>query len=375
MSRNGCRWTSASRSPIDEIRLVPARPTDFPDTPGFGFPVRFRVEVSDDADFAQGREHRGPDDGATSPIPATAPVAFKPAGVTARYVRVTAKRLWKRTGDYVFALAELEVDSGGKNVARGAAVDVARLDRGRPLEPALSSSTASTAGPPCRTSATRRRRNSSAAPRRAAGADSEGRERPQSRRPTPCSTPATRDGLARTRGRPRRGGPRPPGAGEEQRGLRRVAASRRGRSTCCTAATWSRSRSRSRPAPWPASRDSTRTSSVCKDERRGRPPRRAGRLDRRRPSNPLTWRSIVNRVWHYHFGRGIVDTPSDFGRNGSRPTHPELLDWLAVEFRDGGGSFKKLHRLIVTSAAYRQASRRRRRGREDRRRQPLPVAA
>ena len=72
--------------------------------------------------------------------------------------------------------------------------------------------------------------------------------------------------------------------------------------------------------------------------------------------NPLTWRSIVNRVWHYHFGRGIVDTPSDFGRNGSRPTHPELLDWLAVEFRDSGGSFKKLHRLIVLSAAYRQSS-------------------
>jgi hypothetical protein len=70
----------------------------------------------------------------------------------------------------------------------------------------------------------------------------------------------------------------------------------------------------------------------------------------------LTWRSIVNRVWHYHFGRGIVDTPSDFGRNGSRPTHPELLDWLAVEFRDGGGSIKKLNRLIVLSAAYRQAS-------------------
>ncbi|HVS34464.1 MAG TPA: PSD1 and planctomycete cytochrome C domain-containing protein [Gemmataceae bacterium] len=72
--------------------------------------------------------------------------------------------------------------------------------------------------------------------------------------------------------------------------------------------------------------------------------------------NPLTWRSIVNRIWHYHFGRGIVDTPSDFGRNGSRPTHPELLDWLAVEFRDGGGSFKKLQRLIVLSAAYRQSS-------------------
>ncbi len=75
--------------------------------------------------------------------------------------------------------------------------------------------------------------------------------------------------------------------------------------------------------------------------------------------NVLTWRSIVNRVWHYHFGRGIVATPSDFGRMGATPTHPELLDWLALHFRDGGGSLKKLHRLIVTSAVYRQSSRHR----------------
>jgi hypothetical protein len=72
--------------------------------------------------------------------------------------------------------------------------------------------------------------------------------------------------------------------------------------------------------------------------------------------NPLTWRSIVNRVWHYHFGRGIVDTPNDFGRMGGAPTHPELLEWMAAWFRDGGGSMKSLHRLIVTSATYRQAS-------------------
>ncbi len=72
--------------------------------------------------------------------------------------------------------------------------------------------------------------------------------------------------------------------------------------------------------------------------------------------NVLTWRSIVNRVWHYHFGRGIVATPSDFGRNGSPPTHPQLLDWLAVTFRESGGSLKRLHRLIVTSATYRQSS-------------------
>ncbi len=72
--------------------------------------------------------------------------------------------------------------------------------------------------------------------------------------------------------------------------------------------------------------------------------------------NPLTWRSIVNRVWQYHFGRGIVDSPNDFGRMGALPTHPELLDWLAVEFRDGEQSIKQLHRLICTSAVYRQES-------------------
>jgi Protein of unknown function (DUF1553)/Protein of unknown function (DUF1549) len=72
--------------------------------------------------------------------------------------------------------------------------------------------------------------------------------------------------------------------------------------------------------------------------------------------NGIVWRSIANRVWHYHFGRGIVNTPNDFGKMGAGPTHPELLDWLAVWFRDGGGSLKALHRLIVTSETYRQSS-------------------
>lgn len=99
--------------------------------------------------------------------------------------------------------------------------------------------------------------------------------------------------------------------------------------------------------------------------------------------NVLTWRSIANRVWHYHFGRGICDTPNDLGQMGGVPTHPELLDWLAAEIRaEGEGlrgegdenqdsrdalpsplspqplaqSLKRLHRLIVTSATYRQSS-------------------
>jgi hypothetical protein len=74
------------------------------------------------------------------------------------------------------------------------------------------------------------------------------------------------------------------------------------------------------------------------------------------PENPLTARVLVNRVWLGHFGRGLVNTPNDFGLAGDRPTHPELLDWLASEFMAQGWSVKKLHRLIVTSATYRQRS-------------------
>ena len=75
------------------------------------------------------------------------------------------------------------------------------------------------------------------------------------------------------------------------------------------------------------------------------------------PRNVLTWRSIVNRVWAWHFGRGLCDTPNDFGHMGGSPSHPELLDWLAVWFRDQArGSFKALHQLILTSATWKQAS-------------------
>jgi hypothetical protein len=76
-----------------------------------------------------------------------------------------------------------------------------------------------------------------------------------------------------------------------------------------------------------------------------------------RPDHPLTARVYVNRLWQYHFGRGLVATPGDFGLKGTPPTHPELLDWLATELVRGGWSTKHLHRLIVTSNTYRQASR------------------
>ena len=72
--------------------------------------------------------------------------------------------------------------------------------------------------------------------------------------------------------------------------------------------------------------------------------------------HPLVARVIVNRVWMHHFGRGLVATPADFGKLGSRPTHPKLLDWLAAEFMQQGWSLKKLHRLILKSTVYRQSS-------------------
>ena len=74
--------------------------------------------------------------------------------------------------------------------------------------------------------------------------------------------------------------------------------------------------------------------------------------------HPLVGRVLVNRVWLHHFGRGLVETPGDFGSLGSRPTHPDLLDWLADELVASGWSLKRLHRLIMVSTVYRQSSHR-----------------
>src|SRR5207248_8618845 len=94
----------------------------------------------------------------------------------------------------------------------------------------------------------------------------------------------------------------------------------------------------------------------------GRTPfaRGSGRLELAREivakSNPLTARVFVNRVWMHHFGAALVRTPGDFGLRSDPPSHPELLDWLATDFMDGGWRVKRLHKLIMTSAVYMQQS-------------------
>ncbi|MES2737296.1 MAG: discoidin domain-containing protein [Verrucomicrobiota bacterium] len=115
--------------PLQEVRLVPAHPPGFPERTAFGFPSRFKVETDEDANFSTPRivfESTADD----FPNPGDNPVTFSTGGVTARFVRVTATRLWERTGDFVFALGELEVYADGKNVARSQ--PVSSLDDAQP---------------------------------------------------------------------------------------------------------------------------------------------------------------------------------------------------------------------------------------------------
>jgi mono/diheme cytochrome c family protein len=337
---------------IDEVRLVPARPTDFPDTPGFGFPVRFRIDVSDDPAFVTSRtiaDHTRAD----FPNPGDHLYRARVGGKPARYVRVTADRLWKRTGDYVFALAELQVESGGKNVARSAAVTALdSIEAGRWSRKNLVDDFDSRRGLPDlsdakvaallksrldaqdRLRATEVNRQALAdtlidATLRAAVAENTARL---------AAVEARRKALAAL-DQVYAVVPRPP---------RPVFVLHRGSVEA--------RRQQVTPGGLTCVKGLSPDFSISDPGREGarRAALAAWITDR---NNALTWRSIANRVWHYHFGRGLVDTPNDFGRNGSRPSHTELLDWLAVELRDGGGSLKALHRLILLSNTYRQSSR------------------
>jgi len=352
---------------IDEVRLVPARPTDFADTPGFGFPGRFKVEASDDETFATATvlaDYTAAD----FKNPGAEFVGIKTSGASLprarlgpfRFLRVTATRLWERTHDYVFALAEVQTFVGGTNVARGASVKAQDSieggrwakkflvdgydSRARLLEPSDPAERARQST--LRIEADRlmreRRRLFDALLDPVVKTESdqlEARLEPIERKL--AALPAPQLVYA--------------GAGEFKaeggfvpaRGVRPVHLLARGdvrqpRELMAPAAL------PAVPGPevnWPSAGD------------RNESARRAA-LARwlTDPKNLQTRRSIVNRVWQYHFGRGLVDTPNDFGHMGSAPTHPELLDWLACWFLDHGESLKQLHRLLVTSQAYRQVS-------------------
>ncbi len=386
--------------PLDEVRLIPARPVDFPDTPGFGFPERFRVEISASADFGS-PETIADHTAADFKNPGDNPISFSANKKMARYVRVTATKLWERTSDYVFALAEMQALAGGTNAALGAAVSALDsieagswsktfladgFDSRHKLADALAVAKATDKDQlkaEVQTLAGKRRQLVEALTDEATRSElarvtdqisqlnSEIGALPTLKKVyaaasdfkvegnfLPAKTPRPVHLLARgdvkrpgnlmsAAGIASVPGPDPNFAKTIQDLQRVLPLSPRGTSGERAGERGNPNSSASSPQPSPPSEGGEGEEAL----------RRAALAKwLTDPKNMLTRRSLVNRVWHHHFGRGLVETPNDFGHMGALPTHPELLDWLAFWFLDNGESLKQLHRLLVTSAAYRQSS-------------------
>ena len=321
---------------------------------GFGFPVRYKIEASSDTTFESGVTVVADKTKADEPNPGVAPLHFKSPNLNARYVRVTATKLAKRSGDYIFALAELRLlDANGDNLAKGKAITaldsiespvrwrksnlVDALYPGKASDPAIAKELevlVSERGKLVQSILS----GEIAAKRNAAKAGLAKAEAALKKMPKPMRIYA---------GTIHKGSGSFRGTGNEGGKPRAIRVLHRG--------DMSQPRDEVAPGTLRLGKRDAGTFELSNTH---------GESDRRialarwltKKDHPLTWRSIVNRVWQYHFGTGIVATPNDFGRMGAQPTHPELLDWLAAEFRDNGQSIKQLHRLILTSATYRQSS-------------------
>lgn len=352
---NVTKWVQVDLGQTQPLREVVLRPCedDFNGIgKGFGFPVRFRVEVSDDPEFKTGVTVLGDFTDAKFPNPKLTPKIVSAGDRAARHVRVTAVELAPRQDDYIFALAELEVHGAdGRNLALRRPVTALDSIEApvRWQKPNLTDG-----GYP--------------------GLDFVNRpelvslklQRIELRNVS--STAEERETLARL--------DRDLGAVEEaRRGLPSqsvayvAAVYQGGGAFTGTGAKGGRPRTVRVLARGNIQKPGTEVGPGtlgCVPDLPARFSLPEGHAESARraalarwltdPKNPLTWRSIVNRVWQYHFGRGLVDSPNDFGRMGELPSHPELLDWLAATFRDGSQSLKDLHRLIVTSHAYRQVA-------------------
>jgi hypothetical protein len=319
---------------------------------GFGFPVRFKIEVSDDPTFKTGVTlvWRKPDANFMNDFanPGLKPFESGTAGddgVTGRFVRVTAVKLAPRMNDYIFALAEVEVydSKTGPNLAVGR--PVTSLDSIEAAPRWRKANLTDGIAPESRTEEDKlkliRERDAlmlaqanEATKKKLHAARKQRDALPQLPAPQKVYAGAVHYGSGAFKGT--HGIPRTVQVlkrGDMKQPAQEVSA---GTVTAL-------SELFGLPFKVEGSDESARRSALAK-----------WIMDK---NNALTWRSIVNRVWQHHFGRGLVDTANDFGRMGGKPSHPELLDWLAVTFRDDfGGSLKKLHKLIVMSEVYRQKS-------------------
>ena len=317
---------------------------------GFGFPVRFRIEASDDAAFGGEPLIIAAQDLEDFRNPGTAPQSFPASGKKGRYLRVTATKLAPRQNDFIFALSELQAfDTAGKNTAAGTAVTSidsieapVRWTRRNLTDGIYPTAT----GGGDILAALRKQRD-------AVIAKAQDEPTTSARAANSLALETARQELAKLppmqvvyTGTVHNGGGNFRGTGGKPRPIHVLA---RGQVTT------------PRAEMQPAALAALNAQLPSHFDIPADAPESARRAALAKwltdPRNPLTPRSIVNRVWLYHFGNGIVTTANDFGRMGTLPTHPELLDWLAVTFRDElGGSLKKLHKLIVTSATYRQSA-------------------
>jgi hypothetical protein len=358
--RDTVKWVQVDlgkATAIDHVSLFPCYDDFNSIGAGFGFPIRYRVEMSDDPSFQNGVQQllvNGQDtstrDQVNPGIAMVAAQADKGISIAARFVRVTATSLAPRQNDFIFALAEIQAyDRAGVNNAAGREVsaldsieapprwnkknltdgifpDATKAESRETLLQAREDLLLRTANDASRTM---RQELLSKAKEIAT-------ELKQLPPPMQVYAGGVHTGSGSFVGTGSTGGkPRP------------ISILARGQVTQPTKEVLPGSMSAFDFAPSEFAL-----------------PLGHSEADRRvalahwitNPSNPLTWRSIVNRVWQYHFGRGFVDTPNDIGHNGGLPSHPELLDWLATDFRDHGGSIKRLHRMILLSKTYRQAS-------------------
>lgn len=322
---------------------------------GFGFPVRYRVEVSEHPVFDERAVTVADYTGADVANPGARRQQILLSGKLVRIVRVTATKLAPRDKDYIFALAELAVlDRNGKNAALSKAVTAkdsiesgVRWGKKNLVDGVFPGIQHNAEERKTRLAAARKERAAllekqipQTLRRQIAAIKAALKESRQSLSalPLPMKMYVGRvhTGQGAFRGTGANGGkPR------EIRILHRGDVTRPGEAVSPQAVDIFKGGERFFDLP-PEHHESQRRIALANWILA--------------PENPLTWRSIVNRIWQHHFGRGIVNSPNDFGRMGERPTHSDLLDWLAVQFRDGGQTIKTMHRWILCSATYRQRS-------------------
>jgi len=359
-TQNQTKWLQVDlgeRADLQRVTLLPCYDDFNSIGAGFGFPVQFKIEASDDPEFKtnvtqfSNQLDQMPDVDFKNPgLKPFTTIGANGAIISERYVRVTASRLAPRQNDFIFALAELQVfNAADKNIALGKpvssldSIEAAPRWRKTNLTDGIAPSLVTPEDKKQLVQARETLLESFAdeptkLKRRELIAELDDIAEKLKNLPTPNTVysgsvhkgTGNFVGTGNNAGKPRpifllaRGQVTQPGAELQPGSLSSLAF---------------------RPARFNLSAD------VNEGQRRV-----ALAQWITDPNNPLTWRSIVNRVWQYHFGRGFVDSPNDLGRNGGLPSHPELLDWLAADFRDFGGSLKNLHRAIVKSATYRQSS-------------------